>query len=264
MAGDLGEVFHERGDEWPRGAGAGAGGEQVERAVLGEEVAWVELLAGLGADGVQDAGSARQERAWATAIQMESRVRGSELIMPSSESDQPAAAWGWLARMPTASVAAEADSDHSKRARVGSCSSAAAWSSAWSAERALPSQKPPDSTPPEESPVDDARPDARIIAVSGSSQPRIGDQRTPLPPTAGSPAVRCCGSKTATGPRSFRASMVAAMLSGRVEVVTTAPGASRMALMTRCSPLPERGGPITRIESSTDAQISRPQLRPSR
>ena len=36
-----------------RGAGASAGREQVERAVLGQEVAWVELLAGLGADGVQ-------------------------------------------------------------------------------------------------------------------------------------------------------------------------------------------------------------------
>ena len=104
------------------------------------------------------AGSAKQERAWETAIQMESRVRGSELIMPSSESDHPAAVRGWLARMPTASVAAEADSDHSKRARVGRCSSAAACSRAWRAERALPSQKPPDSVPPEVSPVEAARP----------------------------------------------------------------------------------------------------------
>ena len=53
-----------------------------------EEVAWVELLAGLGADGVRVRRGRRGEaRAWATAIQMESRVRGSELIMPSSESD---------------------------------------------------------------------------------------------------------------------------------------------------------------------------------
>src|SRR3954452_17252368 len=98
--------------------------------------------------------------------------------------------------MATASVAAEAESDHSKRARVGRRSRAAAWRSAWSAERALPSQKPPDSVPPEESPVEDARPDARIIAVNGCSQPRIGDQRTPLPLAARNPVVRCCGSKT--------------------------------------------------------------------
>jgi hypothetical protein len=39
-----------------------------------------------------------------------------------------------------------------------------------------------------------------------------------------------------------------------VEVVTTAPGASRIALMTTWAPFPERGGPISRIESSTLAQ----------
>jgi hypothetical protein len=58
--------------------------------------------------------------------------------------------------------------------------------------------------------------------------------------------------------------MVAVMLSGRVEVVTTEPGASRIALMTRCRPLPDRGGPTMRIESSTDAQSSCPHERPSR
>ena len=42
-------------------------------------------------------------------------------------------------------------------------------------------------------------------------------------------------------------------LEGRVLVVTTAPGASRIAGMTMCRPLPERGGPIRRIESSTEA-----------
>ena len=199
-----------------------------------------------------------------TAIQIESRVRGSELIMPSSESAQPGAAPAWLARMPTASVAADADSDHSNSARVGSCSSAAAWSRAWSAARALPSQKPPDSMPPDDSPVDEARPVARIIAVSGCSQPRMGDQRTPALRTSLMPAVRRWGRRRRPVRVLRRRPIVAAMLSGRVEVVTTAPGASRIALMTRCRPLPERGGPMTRIESSTDAQIPRPWLRPSR
>ena len=54
------------------------------------------------------------------------------------------------------------------------------------------------------------------------------------------------------------------MLSGRVAVVMTAPGASRIALMTTCRPLPERGGPSSRIESSTDAQTPCPRERPSR
>ena len=121
--------------------------------------------------------------------------------MTWSESAQPGAAPGWLARMPTASMAAVADSDHSNSTRVGSCSSAAACRSACSAARACPSQKPPDSVPPDDSPVDEARPVARIIAVSGFSQPRMGDHRTPTLRTALMPAVRRWGSKTATGPR---------------------------------------------------------------
>ena len=50
--------------------------------------------------------------------------------------------------------------------------------------------------------------------------------------------------------------------SGRVDVVTTGPGASRMALITMCAPLPERGGPMTSIESSTLAQTVVPRARP--
>jgi hypothetical protein len=42
-------------------------------------------------------------------------------------------------------------------------------------------------------------------------------------------------------------------LSGLVDVVTTAPGASKSIGMTMCRPLPDRGGPTTSIESSTDA-----------
>src|SRR5690606_24634775 len=80
-------------------------------------------------------------------------------------------------------------------------SRAAAWSSACRAVRVLPSQNPPDSTPPVDRPVADARPVARIIAVSGSWQPRTGDQRRP----AGRPSASCCGSKPATGPCLLRA-----------------------------------------------------------
>lgn len=126
--------------------------------------------------------------------------------------------------------------------------------------RVLPSQNPPDSTPPADNPVTAASPVARIIAVSGSSQPRTGDQRIP----AGSPSARCWGSNTATVPRRCRARRVAVRLSGRVEVVTTGPGASRMAGMTMCRPLPERGGPISRIESSTLAHTPCPFDVPSR
>jgi hypothetical protein len=72
------------------------------------------------------------------------------------------------------------------------------------------------------------------------------------------------GSNTATGPSFWRAVKVTVRLSGRVEVVTTAPGASKIALMTMWRPLPERGGPISSIESSTDAHTCRPLDRPSR
>src|SRR5699024_2946922 len=99
-------------------------------------------------------------------------------------------------------------------------SRAAAWRRVWRAERVLPSQNPPDSTPPAERPVAEARPVARIIAVSGSSQPRTGDHLIP----AGMPSARRCGSNTATGPNRFRARSVAVRLSGRVLVAITAPG----------------------------------------
>ena len=43
------------------------------------------------------------------------------------------------------------------------------------------------------------------------------------------------------------------MLSGLVEVVMTAPGASRIALIAMCRPLPDPGGPTTRMLRSHDA-----------
>ena len=61
-----------------------------------------------------------------------------------------------------------------------------------------------------------------------------------------------------------RARMVAVRLSGRVLVVTTAPGASTMNGMTTCRPLPLRGGPSNSIESSTLAQTCWPRERHSR
>ena len=50
----------------------------------------------------------------------------------------------------------------------------------------------------------------------------------------------------------------------QVEVTTTAPGASRIAGITRCRPFPERGGPMTMIESSTEAHTPVPLEVPSR
>jgi hypothetical protein len=69
---------------------------------------------------------------------------------------------------------------------------------------------------------------ARRVATSGSSQPRTGDQRS----VEGSPDMPC-GSNTVTGLLPVaRAFIVTTRLSARVDVVTTAPGASRIALIT--------------------------------
>jgi hypothetical protein len=58
------------------------------------------------------------------------------------------------------------------------------------------------------------------------------------------------------GPCSDRNLMEAVRLSALVAVVITAPGLSRMAGMTKWRPFPARGGPSTKIESSTEAQHS--------
>ena len=57
---------------------------------------------------------------------------------------------------------------------------------------------------------------------------------------------------------------VAVRLSGLVDVVITAPGASRIALMTMWRPLPERGGPMSRMLSSTVAHTCPPLPVPRR
>ncbi len=95
--------------------------------------------------------------------------------------------------------------------------------------------------------------------MRGVSQPRTGDQASRV----GSPVNRI-GSNTATGPRLARAAMVTVRVSGRVEVATTGPGASRIQGMTRCRPLPVRGGPTSRIESSTLHHSGFPLTRPTR
>ena len=99
-------------------------------------------------------------------------------------------------------------------------------------------------------PVFAARASARVAARIGFSHPAIASH-----------AMRCanpspsipCGSNTPTGPRSAREVIVALRLSGLVDVVMTAPGASRIALIATCRPLPDPGGPITRMLRSTDA-----------
>src|SRR5699024_2660736 len=45
--------------------------------------------------------------------------------------------------------------------------------------------------------------------------------------------------------------------------VTTGPGASKIAPMSKCSPLPDRGGPIKQIDSSNDAHTGAPSDAPS-
>ena len=93
MTGEFGEVFHEGGDEGP-GPGSGACGEQVERSVLLKERAGVELFARRWVDGVEDGWVGEHASAWLTAIQIDSRVRGSELIIPSRGVDHAGAAVG--------------------------------------------------------------------------------------------------------------------------------------------------------------------------
>ena len=204
MPGGLGEVFDERSDEGPRGAGAGAGGEQVERAVLVRNSRGSNSSPGSGftasrTAGVGEAceclGDGHPDRVTGPRIGVDHRLRAS----PTN----PARRCGWLARIADRVGGGRGGERPLEQLVSESCSIAAAWSRAWIADLALPSQNPPDSTPPDDSPVDDARPAARIIAVSGSSQPRIGDHRTPLPSTSRKPSVRRWGSKTATGPRSL-------------------------------------------------------------
>ena len=110
-------------------------------------------------------------------------------------------------------------------------------------------------------PVFDARASALVAARIGSSHPAIASQAT----WWAKPGLSIpCGSNTPTGPSAARAVRVALRLSGFVDVVTTGPGASRIALIAMWRPFPEPGGPTTRMPRSTDAHTGWPLLAPSR
>jgi hypothetical protein len=55
VASGLNEVLDECRHEGPRGASTCSGGEEIERAVVGQELPRVEVLACSGGDGVEDA-----------------------------------------------------------------------------------------------------------------------------------------------------------------------------------------------------------------
>ena len=88
-----------------------------------------------------------------------------------------------------------------------------------------PCQKLASSTPAEEFA---ARTWARAVATRPSVQPRIGDQQIVSAKLDGG----AVGGDHPTGPSFARAVRVAVNTSGRVEVTTTGPGASRTRGMT--------------------------------
>jgi len=192
-----------------------------------------------------------------TMAHTESRWRGSAETIDSRAWSQDRAARGSVARIATASRAWTADRDHRYRSVGVRPPSAAACSRQRTACSEEACQKF-ESTVPLAAPVVRALPRSR--AVCGFSQPRIGDHRA----AERMPGARHWGSKTTTGPIASRAVSVAVRLSGRVLVVITAPGASRMLGMTRCKPFPDLGGPTMTIESSTEQKHSRPRDMPNR
>lgn len=184
-------------------------------------------------------GSARASNARRTPPQTPSRCRGSAVDWASSSSAQPGAAPTTARRIRTGSWLAGARVQPST-VRASRPSSAAACSRARTTAWALAAQKSPSVTlRPTPAASTSAR--ARRIATSGSAQPRTGDQRSP----SRRPASRC-GSKIATGPTRSRCATVVSRLSVLVDGASTAPGASRMAGMTRCTPFPARGGAARR------------------
>ena len=167
---------------------------------------------------------------------MLSRVLGSASIIAASESSQPIAAFGGvedrdgLGRGAGVESPSEQLGGWRRRARRRAAGSGVRCGSCL--------QNPPDSTPP--------------ATESGGGGEAVGaDHRGQriVAPANGRPAQpggdafgEVLGSNTATGPPLRRRREVAVRLSGLVLVVTTAPGASRIALMTTCRPLPERAG----------------------
>jgi hypothetical protein len=125
--------------------------------------------------------------------------------------------------MASASLAAGAAWDHRYRSAGPRCAKAAACNKQRTALTAWVRQKPAFSTPERDASATSVS--ALAIAVWGRSHPRIGDQRKEK--SSPGALARPWGSNTTTSPRPARASKVTARLSGRVEVVTTAPGASK-------------------------------------
>ena len=213
-----------------------------------------------GVTAAMTAGSARGAKALATIPHTESLVLGSVAMIASSARSQPSDAPGCELKMVTASFEAPAAWLQRNKSAAGRPSNAAACSRQRVAETACARQKLAFSTPEWRASATSVS--ARAIAVWAASQPRVSDQRS-NGRSGGRPAIPW-GAKIITGPRSARARSVTERLSARVEVVTTAPGASRIMGMTSCRPLPDRGGPKRRIESSTLAQQSTPLEEPSR
>ena len=112
------------------------------------------------------------------------------------------------------------------------------------------------SSTPDEDPA--ARTCARAAATLPSRQPVIG---TTAPFPAGRRPNRRWRSPR-PGRRTARAVMVTATTSGRVEVTTTAPGASRTRLITTYTPLPAPDGPSRTTESRTLVYTSHPRACP--
>jgi hypothetical protein len=78
----------------------------------------------------------------------------------------------------------------------------------------------------------------------------VGDVAERVPPPAGGSSISRWGSNTHTGPTVERGPRVASTASRLFEVVTTAPGASRMAGITRLVVLPVRGPAMSSEQSS--------------
>ena len=200
-AGGLGDVLDERGDQRSGRRRRDRRGQQVQRARPRRgTLAGSNPSPGSGSTAARTRGSARAARAWRTPSQIESRVRGSAcdggvegvgppvggVRVPGQDGD------GVVGQ---GRVAATTGTGRRRGARRGR--RRAAGSAGWSR-----SARPRTPRPRPRRPTRRRRPGrGRGPAPSGAPRSR-GPATRPSPP--GSPA-RCCGSKTATGPRRRRA-----------------------------------------------------------
>src|SRR5664279_1690755 len=147
--------------------------------------------------------------------------------------------------------AAAADCVHRHRSSIPASPHAAACSNALITFSDQPCQNEASSTPDDEPAANTC---ARAAATFPSRHPAIRDHRT----VSGRPSTEPSVAITPTGPTAARAAMVTARTSGRVEVTTTAPGASSTRLMTTYTPLPAPDGPSSTTESRTLVNTSTP------